>query len=192
MNAKRLIFGAAVAMAAMAQAADTRTGVIDGDATLQGPLFKTFRRMFRNHVLAQEPSYLVECYRNRTETSQWQSEFWGKYMHSAEPFCTMMKDAGLRAKIDESVAKLIKEQQPDGYLGNYAPSRRSAKRAWDVWGIKYTMLGLLHHYDSTGSKESLGACRRLCDYLIARNGPGAETTIGRTGNYSGMPSCSTL
>ena len=184
-----------VACAVVAGAVDAvavRSGAADGDVSLQGPLAKTFEAMFKNHVLEQDPVYLTECFRERTETGLWQTEFWGKYMHSAAPFWTMTKNPVLKAHLDAGIANLLPAQQPDGYLGNYAPARRSAKGTWDVWGIKYTMMGLMHYYDATGHKPSLEACRRLCDYLIGSVGPSSKNKIGGTGNYSGMPSCSVL
>ena len=182
----------AVALTASAQTVTSRVGVADGDVSLQGPLAKTFEAMYRNHVLEQDPVYLTECFKDRTETGLWQTEFWGKYMHSAAPFWSMTKDPVLKSRLDAGIANLLPSQQANGYLGNYAESRRSARGTWDVWGIKYTMMGLLHYYDATGHKSSLEACKKLCDYLIGSVGTSAKLTIGGTGNYSGMPSCSVL
>ena len=179
-----------------------RTEIRDGDVTLQGPFAQRFEAMLRNHVLDTDPVYLVQCYHERTETSLWQTEFWGKYMHSAAPFCTMTGCRELHARIDASIDSLLAAQQPDGYLGNYTEARRSAPGTWDVWGIKYTMMGLLHYADMIAAEsksasdpraaKALASCRRLCDYLIKSVGPGAKTTIAATGNYAGQPSCSVL
>ncbi len=190
---KRIVLVAlAAALTASAQAVTPRVGIADGDVSLQGPLAKTFEAMYRNHVLEQDPVYLTECFKHRTETGLWQTEFWGKYMHSAAPFWSMTKDPVLKRKLDAGIANLLSAQQADGYLGNYIESRRSAHGTWDVWGIKYTMMGLLHYYDATGDAKSMASCRRLCDYLIGSVGPDSKLKIGGTGNYSGMPSCSVL
>lgn len=187
---------AAVGTASVSFAADgaaaLRSCVADSDVSLQGPIGLTFERMFEKHVVAEDPEYLAACFGERTETWMWQTEFWGKYMHSATPFWTMTGCRRLKSRIDAGVRRVISGQQPDGYIGNYCESRRSAPGTWDVWGIKYTMLGLLHHYDATGAKESLNACRRLCDYLIKSVGPDAPLKIAQTGNYAGQPSCSSL
>lgn len=85
-------------------------------------------------------------------------------MHSAAPFARMTGDPRLAANIEASAKNLLSAQQPDGYLGSYCPERRYGG-GWDVWGTKYTLLGLLYHYDLTGSAESLVV--RFCDYASA-------------------------
>ena len=157
-----IALSAVFCMAAADAAATLRTEAADGDVSLQGPIGLTFERMFRNHVLAEDPVYLSACFKERTETSLWQTEFWGKYMHSAVPFWTATGCAQLKERIDAGVANVIAAQLPDGYIGNYREDRRSPAGGWDVWGIKYTMLGLLHYYDATRSEAALAACRRLC------------------------------
>ena len=181
-----------IALGCFASAVETRSGCAYGDVSLQGPLQRRFDLMFRNHVLDEDPVYLTECYKERTETSLWQTEFWGKYMHSAAPFWTMTGNGELKAKLDAGIANLLPSQQPDGYLGNYREDRRAERGTWDVWGAKYTMMGLLHYFDATGDKKSLDACCRLCDYLIKTVGPNGKLKIGETGNYAGQPSCSVL
>ena len=182
----------AVMATAGAQGADIRMETVDGDVSLQGPIGLTFDRMLENHVLAEDPVYLSACFRERTETDLWQTEFWGKYMHSAVPFWQATGCARLKARIDDGVENVLSSQLPNGYIGNYREDRRSPQGGWDVWGIKYTMLGLLHYYDATKSAKALEACCRLCDYLIGSVGPGAKRTIAQTGNYAGQPSCSCL
>ena len=194
MNGRTMCVAAffAACLAASGGDAILRTEIADGDASLQGPLGLTFDRMLERHVLAEDPVYLAACFHERTETSLWQTEFWGKYMHSAVPFCVATGCDRLRARIEAGVASVLAAQLPNGYIGNYGEAHRSSHGGWDVWGIKYTMLGLLHHYDATKSEDALKACRRLCDYLIGSVGPGAARTIAQTGNYAGQPSCSCL
>ena len=134
--------------------------------------------------------YLTDPYRWRTAKAYWQTEFWGKYMHAAAPFARMTGDRRLAATIEAAVANLLPSQLPDGYLGNYCEEARCG-RGWDVWGCKYTMLGLLFHYDLTGAKPSLDAAARLCDYLRGVFGPGKKDIV-LSGQYKGMPSCSVL
>lgn len=187
-----MAISAALCAVAADAAATLRTEAADGDVSLQGPIGLTFERMFRNHVLAEDPVYLSACFRERTETGLWQTEFWGKYMHSAVPFWAATGCAQLKARIDAGVESVLSAQLPDGYIGNYREDCRSPSGGWDVWGIKYTMLGLIHYYDATKSESALAACRRLCDYLISSTGPDAKRTIAQTGNYAGQPSCSCL
>lgn len=180
------------------EAMPARCEIKDGEASLQGPIALTFEKMVKNHVLRQDPVYLSECFKDRTEDDLWQTEFWGKYMHSAAPFWAVTGCKSLKSRIDAGFENVISSQLENGYIGNYMPPRRSSPGGWDVWGIKYTMLGLLHYYDiekgvnPERAKRALESCSRLCDYLIATTGPGAKHTIGNTGNYAGMPSCSSL
>ena len=169
-----------------------RTGIADGDVSLQGPIGLTFERMFERHMLAEDPVYLSECFKERTETGLWQTEFWGKYMHSAVPFWVATGCDRLKSRIDAGIANVLSAQLPSGYIGNYREDSRSKSGGWEVWGFKYTMMGLLHYYDATKSQVALDACRRLCDYVIGSVGPGAERTIAQTGSWAGQPSCSCL
>ena len=192
------VLAAAFSAVAFGASGEVRTQAVDGDVSLQGPLGATLDKMIENHVLRQDPVYLSECFKERTETDLWQTEFWGKYMHSAAPFWTFTQCPRLKSKIDAGVDNVISAQLDDGYIGNYAESCRSAPGTWDVWGIKYTMLGLLHYYDMVkdqnpaAAERAIGSCKRLCDYLIKSVGPGAKRTIAHTGNYAGQPSCSSL
>ena len=95
----------------------------------------------RVRVCSEDPDLLVAPMRRQTETSLWQSEFWGKWTLGAIASYRYNKDPELLRKIEGGVESLLAAQQPDGYIGNYAPEAQLTN--WDVWGRKYTMLGLL-------------------------------------------------
>jgi len=76
--------------------------------------------------------------------------------------------------------------QDGGFVGDSARLQQ-----WDIWGTKYTLLGLLAYYDLTGDKEVLKGSCRLADNLLSLVGPG-KVNIVKTGNYRGMPSSSIL
>jgi len=158
-----------------------------------GPFGERLDRMIDNHVRATDARYLANVFHERTREPWWQTEFWGKYMHSAVPFWMYTGSAELKAKIDAGVETLLRAQEPDGYLGNYLEADRCA-RGWDVWGMKYTMLGLIHYYDGTADRKALDAACRVCDYLIGAIGPNGR--LGRplrhTGSYGGLASGSVL
>jgi len=189
MNIKAIILAG---MAAACCAAEAEMNALPDlkDMRLDGYVGARLRSCIENHVMKTDGVYLTDPYRWRTETTYWQTEFWGKYMHSAAPFAHMTGDVRLRANIEASVANLLPSQLPDGYLGNYREDARCGS-GWDVWGCKYTMLGLLFHYDLSGSKASLDAAARLCDYLRGVFGPGKRDIV-KSGQYKGMPSCSVL
>ena len=180
-----------------------------------GHFGKRLDKMLANHVLATDPVKLAALFRERTKDG-WHTEFWGKYMHAAVPFWRYTGSEALGRRIAAGVEAILALQEPDGYIGNYAPQDRYT-RGWDVWGAKYTLMGLLHYYDAVFSSEPqspvgadlraargensppsatdvLDAAKRLCDCLIAARGP--EGRLGPdlrlTGMYGGMPSLSVL
>ncbi|HOI48186.1 MAG TPA: glycoside hydrolase family 127 protein, partial [Prolixibacteraceae bacterium] len=70
---------------------------------------------WQNRILAQDVDRLVAPFGNRTETSCWQSEFWGKWFTSAALAYQYKPDPRLRKMLDQAVDGLIATQTPDGY-----------------------------------------------------------------------------
>jgi DUF1680 family protein len=174
-----------------------------GDVQLKGRLGECLARMIERHVVGTDVDYITAPFLEKTERRYWwQSEFWGKYMHSAVPY-SMYLEGGkgtreeLKGKIERGVDRMLSSQEPCGYIGNY-PEELRCGEGWDVWGIKYTMMGLLHYYDgeqgSEKGKRALESCRRLCDYVIAEIGPNGKRgrELWQTGNWSGYASSSIL
>jgi DUF1680 family protein len=145
--------------------------------------------VFEKRIKSQDADYLVEPFRHKDETHLWQSEFWGKWILSAIAAYDYNRDPEMLKILDKSVNGLLATQTPSGYIGNYTDSARLQQ--WDIWGTKYTLLGLLAYYDLTGNKSSLSSAVRLADNLLSKVGPG-KANIVKTGNYRGMPSCSIL
>jgi DUF1680 family protein len=140
-------------------------------------------------VKEQDVHQLLEPFYNKTETHRWQSEFWGKWTQGAVLSYRYTHDPVLLDSIKSGVKGLLGSQLPNGYIGNY--SEVAQLQQWDIWGRKYSMLGLLSYYDLTGDGKALEACRRVADHLLTQVGPG-KTNIVVTGNYRGMPSSSIL
>jgi DUF1680 family protein len=140
-------------------------------------------------IMAQDEDYLVEPFRHKDETRLWQTEFWGKWIQSAVAAYEYNNDPKLLIIIRNAAGDLIATQMPSGYIGNY--SDQSQLQQWDIWGRKYTILGLLACYDLTGDKQDLAAAAKVADHLLSQVGPG-KVNIVKTGNYRGMPSCSIL
>ncbi|WP_300598748.1 beta-L-arabinofuranosidase domain-containing protein [Niabella sp.] len=160
-----------------------------GAALLQGYMGSRLDQCFKNDILTKNFDQLIEPFRHRTETHLWQSEFWGKCMMACIWAYQYKPDPELKAKIDAAVTGLIATQTPDGYIGNYGAQSRL--KQWDIWGMKYCLLGLLEYHDLTGDKKSLDAAVKLTDYLIgAINRQGG--TIVNKGNYRGMAASSVL
>ena len=173
------------------------TGIVcaaGAEVKLTGPFGERLDRLVRNHVTATDTKLLTDVFHERTKETWWQTEFWGKYMHAAVPLWKYSGSAALKAKLDEGLANLLAAQEPCGYLGNYPEPARYRSAGWDVWGAKYTLMGLLHYSDGTGDAKALEAAKRLCDYLIGEVGPNGRRglPLRYTGCYGGLPSGSVL
>lgn len=173
-----------------------------GNVRLKGRLGDTLERMIENHVAATDVDYLVAPFLEKTERNNWwQTEFWGKWMHSAVPYAAYGGSEMLRVKIERSVDRILASQEPSGYIGNY-PDEMRCGEGWDVWGMKYTLMGLMHYHDlverrgggERRKEEVLNSCKRLCDYVIAEIGPDGKRgrELWQTGNWSGYASSSVL
>ena len=168
------------------------------DVRLKGYVGDRLESCIRHHVAETDVNYLTDCFFDRTEKhGWWQTEFWGKYMHAAMPFAGYVECPRLRKAVDDGLDRVLAAQTPEGYIGNYPDDLRCGE-GWDVWGMKYTMLGLLHYYDAAPESErgraALGAARRLCDYVIAQLGDGGarRRRLYQTGNWCGFASSSIL
>jgi DUF1680 family protein len=140
-------------------------------------------------VKEQDVSNLVNVFYHRTKKAGWQSEFWGKWMLGAVESYRYTSDPALRDSIETGVKKMLASQLPNGYIGNYLEEAQGQQ--WDIWGRKYTMVGLLKWYEQTGDKKLLDACRKVADHLMTQIGPG-KTNIVTTGMFFGMASCTVL
>ena len=172
----------ALVMGALAAGADVLKEADMNDVRLKGYVGEAVDRCIRNHVAETDPLYLTEFFHHRTESWMWQSEFWGKWMHSAVPFAAYSGNAELKAKIERGLEDILSTQDEDGYVGNYPEARRYDKECWDVWGTKYTLLGLIYG-------ERLDAAEKLASKLMAHF---RDRDLYRSGWYRGMPSCSVL
>ncbi|HLN75309.1 MAG TPA: beta-L-arabinofuranosidase domain-containing protein [Prolixibacteraceae bacterium] len=140
-------------------------------------------------IKKQDIQMLIDPFKQRNETHLWQTEFWGKWILSAIASWEYTRDPEMLAIIRNAVTGLLATQTPDGYIGNYSPQAQLAH--WDIWGRKYTLLGLLAYYDISNDNKALEASRKLADHLMTQVGEG-KADIVKTGNYHGMPSSSIL
>lgn len=169
--------------------ADALTPLPLSSVRLGGYLGRKLDLCIRNRIFAQDPDRLVEPFRHRAETSCWQTEFWGKWFTSAAAACEYAGIAGWRERLLESARRVIATQSSDGYIGNYAAGSRLS--GWDVWGRKYTLLGLLADFQLTGDPEAINGARRLADLTLREIGP-ISTDIVSLGLYRGMAASSIL
>lgn len=192
-------------VAAFAAVGDSLDNI--GEVRLKGPLGARLDRMIAAHVAGTDPDYITAPFLEKTETKGWwQTEFWGKWMHAAVPYARykgrddLETGKVLEGKIARGVARILASQEAGGYIGNYPDDLRCGE-GWDVWGMKYTLMGLLHYYDgrraagdAQQAEKALAAAKRLCDYVIGEIGPGGRRgrALWQTGNWSGYASSSIL
>ena len=142
-----------------------------------------------HRVKTQDVDHLVKPFTSRNESRLWQSEFWGKWIQGAIASYRYTKDPELLSIIQKAVTDLLKTQTADGYIGNYSPDHQLEH--WDIWGRKYTLLGLLAYYDISNDKQVLNAAIKMTDHLIKELKDSGKSIV-KTGNYRGMPSSSFL
>ncbi|MGD0753785.1 MAG: beta-L-arabinofuranosidase domain-containing protein [Bacteroidales bacterium] len=156
---------------------------------IEGYLGEKINLVIEKRIKSQDVDQLVEPFRHKNETHLWQSEFWGKWILSAISSYDYNHDPEMLTIVQKAVKELLTTQMPSGYIGNYTDNAQLQE--WDIWGRKYTLLGLLAYYDMTGDKAALKGSCRLADNLLGQVGPG-KVNIVKTGNYRGMPSSSIL
>ncbi len=193
------VLAAGAATFALAASRDSIDNI--GETRLKGPLGERLDRMIERHVLGTDLNYITAPFMEKTETKGWwQTEFWGKWMHSAIPYSHYAPSDRMYNAIETGIGNILESQEPSGYIGNY-PDELRCGEGWDVWGMKYTLMGLLHDYDNeqrggwvSRMNVPLDAAKKLCDYVIAEIGPNGRRgrELWQTGNWSGYASSSIL
>ncbi len=159
------------------------------DVKIQGYAGQKIGLCISDRIKKQDAEYLIEPFKYKNETRLWQSEFWGKWMLSAVAAWKYTQDPELMKTMKHAVDGLLETQLENGYIGNYSPQAQCTQ--WDIWGRKYSMLGLIRYYEISNDKKALNAAKRVADHLLSQVGPGKKD-ITYTGNYHGMASSSVL
>lgn len=136
---------------------------------------------------------LLAPFLQRPGAQAWIGEHIGKWMHAATLAWANTGRADLAAKLASVSAALAAAQEPDGYLGTYAPGRRMGlypDADWDVWTHKYCLLGLLTYHRYSGDATALAVSRRAADFLLATFP--ARGSILSAGTHVGMAATSVL
>ena len=194
---KSLIVAAAVLTCCAAAHGGERKGADFSSLMLEGYYADRLESCKRGMLHGKDPCRLAVPFTRRFEDGEWggimwggwQTEFWGKYMHSAVPMAVAAGDRAALDRIGESVKMLIATQDPDGYIGNYRADRRGDK--FDVWGAKYTILGFLFWYDATGDKDALAAAGKLAGWVMDNYGEGRRSLL-KDAPFCGLGNCSLL
>jgi DUF1680 family protein len=184
---------AGLARPGTARIADRLTPLPPAAVHLEGGLLGTRVAVNeRVRLLHVDENDMLDAFERRNAPHQdWQGEHVGKFLHAATLAWQNTGDAALKAKLDRVVARLLKTQEADGYLGTYPPAHRWT--SWDVWVHKYDLLGLLTYTQYTGDPAALRACRRVGDLLIRTFGTArGQRDINRSGEHMGMAPDSVL
>lgn len=176
-------------------------------ATLGGPLGDALDanlrgRLSRFIVDEYSPAIAVfaPAHRAANVEGDWYGEHAGKWLYAAAKAVARSEDAELSANLRRVADFLVSVQEPDGYLGTYAPERRfmrpqspkpwtwdgaPALRTWDIWTHAYLILGLVEASRALGVPAYLDAAGRIGDLCLHALGDGG-ININTLGNHHGM------
>ena len=160
---------------------------------IEGYLGKKINLCIDNRVMAQDIEKLIKPFDLRFENDfgGFRCEYWGKWFTSAMSAYSYQPTSEHRDVIDKALKELLETQTPDGYIGTY--DKQHYLWGWDIWGQKYTLLGLISYYDQTKDKKVLESACRIVDLLLTKVGPG-KVNIAENGIplLKGLPSSSIL
>jgi DUF1680 family protein len=156
------------------------------------------------HFVADETSPAIALFdRERAQCNHegdWYGEHAGKWLYAAARAASRTSDKQLAASVRRVADYLVSVQEPDGYLGTYAPARRfmikqppaartwdgaPSQRTWDIWTHSYLILGLLEVHKCFPMPAYIEAAARigdLCWQTLTEGG----IDITRLGNHHGM------
>lgn len=158
--------------------------------SMQGYVGQRYADCINRRVKPENTDTLISVFRLQDEhDGLWGSEFWGKWVQGAIGMYHFTHDPELKEIIQHAEDGLMACQLKNGYIGDYDAEHQLS--GWDVWGRKYTLLGLIKWYRETGDKNALRAATRLLDYTMRQTGPGKKSII-ECGAYMGMPPSSIL
>jgi hypothetical protein len=164
-----------------------------GAVHLDGWLGDRIDAAIANRVFAQDIDRIIAPYRARTESNDghWRCEYWGKWFLSAAMAAGYDASPDHHARLSAALDRLLATQDPDGYIGTYRADAHLG--TWDVWGRKYTLLGLIAAHDLTGDEAPLRAACRVADHLLAEAPPEEIKLVENgIGVLKGLPPSSVL
>ena len=140
---------AGLALPNTAKIDDKFSPLLPDEIRLTGGMLGTRIEANKQHrMLVVDENDMLDCFEHRNAPHQdWQGEHIGKFLHAATLVWQNTHDPTLKTKLDRVVTRLLKTQEPDGYLGTYPENKRWT--SWDVWCHKYALIGLLTYYQYT-------------------------------------------
>ncbi len=126
---------------------------------------KTFD--IERHVQAVE-------YRKHRDWSWVVGEQPGKWLESVALNSAWMNDDQLRQQAETMLTRIIKSQEPSGYVGVTDPEVRTSEkplRGMDAYELYFMFHGLLTAAEEWKSESAFNAAKKLGDYFVATIGP---------------------
>lgn len=140
-----------------------------GSSEIHGYIGERLDACIQNGVMSKDYQLYINAFKDRTDDpSRWAGEFWGKWFTSAALAYRYKPYKEYREILDDAVEGLLKTQDQDGRLSSY----KNDFGDWDIWGRKYSLLGLVAYYDQTGDKNALESASKSLDEIINVSGPG--------------------
>ncbi len=144
-------------------------------------------------------SIFGQAHKQQNHEGDWYGEHAGKWLSATARAVAQGGQPQLQAALRRVADWLVSQQDPDGYLGNYAAERRftvpqppkpeswngePALRTWDIWTHSYLILGLLETWRALGDAAYLQAACRIADLCWQALESGIDITT--LGNHHGM------
>ena len=108
---KKLMTGMACGLLATMTASAENASEI-GSVRLKGYLGERLDAMIERHVCGADVDYITAPFLEKTETKGWwQTEFWGKWMHSAVPYLDYCESEKLKASVDYGIDRMLASQE---------------------------------------------------------------------------------
>jgi len=126
----------------------------------------------------------------------WRCEYWGKMMRAACLVYSYSHNIDLYSILEKTVKDMIDTADANGRISTYAVNHEFD--AWDLWGRKYVMLGMLYFLDICRSdefKEKITNSLKLqLNYIIKNIGSesGKKEITSATRHWRGLNSSSIL
>ena len=127
-----------------------------------------------------------------TEGTDWLGEHVGKWMYTAARSANRTNDSTLLATLQKTADYLVSMQEPDGYLGTYAPAvrftsdlRKNFDMTWDIWTHSYLILGFLEINCYWPNKRYRNAATKIGD-LLYKTFYKTGKNVAYRGNHFGL------
>ena len=168
-----------------------------GEIKVGGYVGKMIATTVENQLLDGETWALLVDQLRRGEDSingGWRGEYWGKMMRGASLTYRVTKNEKLYSLLVQTVTDMLSAQDSLGRFSSYSAEREFI--AWDMWGRKYDMLGLMYFLEICKSqalkKKIVRAMMRHADYIIEHVGEGRLGILDTSEHIGAMNSASIL